>query len=296
MGYNDLGRLRIIRWARSRNLPTYIWGDSNILGDRPTVGRRIAKRRLLAWITKRVNGFLVCGELGRQFFVKYGARSHNIFACPPESAYADIQDIGDETARDVVAEYGVGSARRMILVNGRLAPEKRPDLALEAFCRIAANRPEWNIVFVGDGPLGDSLRASVPADLLERVHFAGFVSDPKHVAAFYRRSDLLLLASDADAWGIVVAEAASAGLALVTSNVVGAAKELVRDNVNGTIFAAGDLIELVKSLEWATSESNIDRLRLHSGNVFAGWREVSDPIRGLRAAIEHVGVVISAKD
>ena len=43
-GYNDAGRVRIIRWCYRHRIPLFLAGDSNILGDHPSVLRRTIKQ------------------------------------------------------------------------------------------------------------------------------------------------------------------------------------------------------------------------------------------------------------
>src|SRR5436305_1406530 len=51
-GYNDAGRLRIIRWCHRRGVPCFIWGDSNIFGDRATGMKLLLKRLYVGQIMR----------------------------------------------------------------------------------------------------------------------------------------------------------------------------------------------------------------------------------------------------
>ena len=56
LGYNDVGRLRLLRWTRRSGIPSYLWGDSNIRGDHATGLRRWLKRSPTAATAARVHG------------------------------------------------------------------------------------------------------------------------------------------------------------------------------------------------------------------------------------------------
>src|SRR5262245_39877003 len=73
-GYNDIGRLRIIRWCSRHGLPCLMCADSNVLGDTATGMRARAKRALVGRVMRWTRGVLVCGRLGREFFLRYGAK------------------------------------------------------------------------------------------------------------------------------------------------------------------------------------------------------------------------------
>ena len=76
------------------------------------------------------------------------------------------------------------------------------------------------------------------------------------IAGVYRSCDVLALTSETEAWALVVNEALAAGLAVVTSDVVGAADDLVRPGINGRTCRSGN----VESLREALLEVG-DRLR-----------------------------------
>jgi glycosyltransferase involved in cell wall biosynthesis len=105
------------------------------------------------------------------------------------------------------------------------------------------------------------------------------------VSAIYRASDVLVLPSDYEPWALVINEAAAAGMAIVSSNVVGAAAELVRENVNGKLFAPGDLHGLINSLLEITDAGVTDRMKATSAQVLTDWRQRGDPVDGLRQAL-----------
>ena len=291
MGYNDAGRLRTMRWCRRRGVPCYLFGDSNVHGD-TAVGfkrtvKRVALRRVLSWC----DGVLVCGSLGRRYFDRYGVADDHIFPFPYEPDYGLIGSLTPKEIAATAARFSLARGRRRIVYSGRLVDVKRVDLLIDAFAAIVAERPEWDLVIVGDGPLRATLEARA-APLAGRVTWAGFIDDQRTVSGIYRSCDVLVLPSDYEPWALVVNEAAAAGLAIVSSDVVGAAAELVRDGVNGRLFTPGDLPGLTTALRDVTAVGMTDRMRDASAVVLADWRKRGDPVDGLRAALRQAGVSV----
>jgi glycosyltransferase involved in cell wall biosynthesis len=291
LGYNDAGRLRVIRWCAARGLPCFLFGDSNIRGDRATGLRAVAKRAVVGWVVRRCAGVLPCGTLGRDYFVKYGADPARIFFVPYEPDYDLIRNLPAESIDRTRDRFGLGPGRRRLVYSGRLVPVKRVDLLIDAFVAIADRRPEWDLLIVGDGPLRAGLEARVPAPIRHRVIWTGFVGEQADVGALYRLGDVLVLPSDYEPWALVVNEAAAAGLAVVASDSVGAAAELVRDGVNGRTFPRGDLPALTAALLEVTDPAAIDGRRAASAAVLDDWRRRADPVRGLRDALGSVGAL-----
>jgi glycosyltransferase involved in cell wall biosynthesis len=290
-GYNDAGRMRVIRWCRRRGVPCFLFGDSNIRNDQATGLKAIAKRIIVGRAVRMCTGVMPCGTLGRAYFEKYGAKPDRVFYFPYEPDYDLPKRVSSADVEKAVEQFGLKAGRRRVVYSGRLVSYKRVDLLIDAFAAIAEERPEWDLLIVGDGPERAALEARVPAELKERVIWTGFLDDQAVVTALYKASDVLVLPSDVEPWAVVINEAAAAGLAIVASDVVGAAAELVHDDVNGQLFFAGHLGALVAALRDVTSAARVDVMKAASAAVLADWRARGDPVMGLRRALEFAGVL-----
>lgn len=286
-GYNDIGRLRIMRWCHRHRVPCLMQADSNIHSDRATGLRAWAKRQLLGKVVGWCDAILVCGRLGREYFLKYGSKPESLFISPYEPDYALIQSLTDQTIQQTQQRFSLDPKRRRIVYSGRLISIKRVDLVIDAFAAIAGHRPEWDLVIVGDGVLREELKSRVPEAIRNRVQWTGFLDDQAAISAIYRLSDVLVLASDHEPWAVVINEAVAAGMAIVASNVVGAAAELVQDGVNGKVFPPGDLAEFSRCLLDVTDSGKIDAMKRASADVLADWRRRGDPVEGFRRALEY---------
>jgi len=297
LGYNDAGRIRILHWCYRRGLPCLLFGDSNIRGDRATGSIAVIKRIVVGRVVKWAAALLVCGRYGRQYWSKYGARADCMFNFPYEPDYDLIRSLPVEKIAQIRERFNLRADRRRIVFTGRFVEAKRPQLLVDAFVEIARQRPEWDLVMVGaEDPallhLGRMpLQERVPAELRDRVIFTGFLEEQWMVSAIYRASDVLCLPSDSEPWALVINEAAAAGQAIVASEVVGAAAELVRDGVNGLVFPTRDLKALVAALLDVTAPDRIDAMRANSATVLADWRARGDPVDGLRSALKFVKVL-----
>ena len=290
-GCGDVGRLRILRWCHRRRIPCFLTGDCNIRSDHCGGLRRLVKRAVFRQAAAWSYGIMPCGQYGRALFERYGARSKPILLFPfvPDVELFENPpaDAIDSTRR----RFKLDAQRRRLLFSARLMRVKRPDLAIKAFAAIALGRPEWDLVIAGDGGLRRELEASVPAGLRDRIVWTGFIDDTRQLSGLYAQCDALLLPSDKEPWGVVVVEAAAAGLAIVTSDVVGASAELVDCDRNGAVFPAGDLDALTQALRHVTDRRHIDGLKSESRHVLREWLTSADPVMGFRAALMTCGVL-----
>jgi glycosyltransferase involved in cell wall biosynthesis len=291
MGYNDIGRLRMIRWCKHHRIPVFMFGDSNIYGDNRTGLPALVKKIVVGWVVRSCSGILACGSLGKRYFLKYGANPDRIFYYPYEPDYELIHSVPPATFIKIKEHLGFREDRRRLVYCGRLVSHKRVDLLFSAFLAIAHQRPEWDLVVIGAGPDRLKLKNMIPHDLSERVVWAGFLDDQSVVSAIYRSSDVLVLPSDFEPWALVINEAVCAGMAIISSNVVGASAELVRDGVNGKLFPPGDLKALTTAILDVTAPGATVPMRAASPGILADWRQRGDPVNGLRSALKSVGVL-----
>jgi glycosyltransferase involved in cell wall biosynthesis len=294
-GYNDSGRMRILRWCHRHGVACFVFGDSNIKADTARGVKGWLKRRVVGKVVRWCTGVMPCGTLGQAFFERYGARPEQVFFLPYEPDYELASSVSADVLEATRERFKLNAGRRRIVYSGRLEPFKRVDLLVDAFAAIADERPDWDLVIVGDGSERESLKARLPAALSDRVTWTGFIDDQKVVTSIYRLSDVLVLPSDFEPWAVVINEAAAAGLAIVASDVVGAAAELVREGVNGHVFPAGDLGRLKAALLDVTAGDRADAMKAASAAVLADWRRRGDPVAGLRRALEYAGVLLADK-
>lgn len=289
-GYASLGHMWLLRRLRRDGVVVLLRGDSNIRGDRVTGLRRWIKHRVLGHAIRQSTAVCAMGDFGRQFFERYGAKRDDIYYVPFEPDYEYFATRDDAAVDAFRREHGLREGAKQILYVGRFVPVKRIDLLIDAFAAIAKERPDWDLLLVGDGPLRESLAARLPAGLADRVTWAGFCKLPEVRAAFHV-SSVLALPSDYEPWALVINEAAVADLVIVASDVVGAANELVRDRESGRIFRHGDVGSLTECLKDITSLGRLDQYRTEIAPTLAAWREKADPVDGICRALRDHGVL-----
>lgn len=293
--YDHLAHLRGLAWCKRMNVPAFLYVDSNIHGDDPTPSRRAVKKRLIPWLYRRTRAIFVFGSCGRKFYERYGVPGEHCVYCPMEPDYAQIDAVTEADVEAARAAHGLSAERKRFMFCARMTQVKRPDLLIDAFVAIAQQRPDWDVLMVGEGPLRQGLMARVPEALRPRVIWTGFVSDQRRISALYRASHALVLPSDYEPWALVVNEAAAAGLPIVATSVVGAAAELVKDGVNGRTIPPGDVAALQEALLEISAPGASDRLGEGSRRVLAQWRAEADPVRQMTAALRRAGVGVEVQ-
>ncbi|MBD3183897.1 glycosyltransferase [Candidatus Poribacteria bacterium] len=92
----------------------------------------------------------------------------------------------------------------------------------------------WEIRIAGSGYFGTELKAIIPDNFKPKVKFLGKISNEK-MPEFWSEIDILLFPSLFDGWGMVVLEALSAGVPVISGDNVGAAREYIKNGCNGEV-------------------------------------------------------------
>ena len=129
---------------------------------------------------------------------------------------------------------------RAVISVGTLKARKCMDRTLEAFARLAGEYPDATLTIVGIGEMEAQLRARIAELGLEgRVTLTGGLPH-EEVLARMAKSDLFVLPSWGEGYGIVYIEAMAAGCIAVGAKGEGI-EDTITDGENGFLVPAGDI-------------------------------------------------------
>jgi glycosyltransferase involved in cell wall biosynthesis len=223
-------RPRVIFTEHGRHYPDVVSGR-----------RRLANRWLFDRMADRVNA--VCDFSARSLAEKDGFRRDRIEVIPngiDVPKYEAVTDVAAARCR-----LGLDPKRRYVACVARFHPVKDHHTLLHAFARVAASRPDSDLLLVGDGVLRPQLEALVQTLGLDgRVRFLGVRDD---VADILQVVDVFALTSVSEAASITLLEAMGAGRPVVVT-AVGGNPEIVRDGVDGLLVPRGDAEAIAEAL------------------------------------------------
>lgn len=289
LGHNHVAHARVVTHCRKVGIPCVLSTDANVRSPKlhgfgGIIARKFQQRTFIA-----AGAVAVHGQLGRLVVSRSGVSDAKIFTAPINPNFADFQSPSTAGIEAASQRYGFDATKTYTLFSGRLIDSKRPDMAIDAFADVSAARPNLSLVIAGDGALLQWLRFRVPRDLRHRVIFTGFIADPAELGALCAHMSVSLVPSEFEPWGSALTEAASAGMALIASDVVGAATELVQQGQNGFIVPMGDRGALSNALLACTEPGKLAAMRSRTREVFARWHSSNNTISGLHAALRAAG-------
>ena len=282
-GWNNYSHLRSMLHFKGR-IPVFFRGDSTLLDPRPA-SRVLARRVFLRWIYKHVDVAIAVGSNNRDYFQWCGVPTERIPVAPHAVDIGHFQDSDGASARQASVlrqELGIPQTSTVVVFAGKLHPKKDPRLLLEAF--IGSEAP-GHLVFVGSGVLEDELRTR--ARNRRDVHFLPF-QNQRAMPAVYRLGDLFVLPSrgPGETWGLAINEAMACGRAVVASTMVGGARDLVSERINGWVFEAGNVQKLTAILREAlTCDASILRAMGEAAARRSGSWSMEAAARGIELAV-----------
>lgn len=124
--------------------------------------------------------------------------------------------------------------------------------------------------------------------LPEGVELCGSAARSELMAQ-YRKSDALIFPTLCDGFGMVVTEAWSCGLPVITTDCAGAA-DLLKPGQNGLLIRAGDAQAISESLEWCLAHrGELRAMRDCAASTAANW-QWSDYRRSLAGVLRRSGL------
>ena len=124
-----------------------------------------------------------------------------------------------------------------IIAVGRLTKQKGFPILLQAF-RLVRKKLPCNLIILGDGEERSSLEnISRQLSIENDVAFLGFQNNPYKYLA---RSDIFVLSSRWEGFGIVIIEAMASRVPVISTRCPSGPEEIITDGLNGLLVPVGD--------------------------------------------------------
>lgn len=144
-------------------------------------------------------------------------------------------------------EKRIENLNRIICVS-RLVKYKRVEDLIWSFALVAKIDPQLSLLLVGRGPEEKNLKKIIKMlKINKRIRFLSNLKREDLISRI-KASKILCLPSEVEGFGIVVIEAAMAGVPYVVSDIP-VLKEITKNGKGGLIFKVADIKDLAKKLE-----------------------------------------------
>jgi len=161
-------------------------------------------------------------------WLKSRVSQNNGVVIPNPLVYPMVSSTPVVTPKDIISE-----ARKICLSVGRLSEEKRFSEIISAFNGVASKFPDWDLVFLGEGPERDHLERKVSSlGLQDRVYFPGRVGN---VSDWYFCAGAYVMNSRFEGFPNTLLEAMAYGLPVIRVDCDTGPKEIITDGIDGLL-------------------------------------------------------------
>lgn len=222
--------------------------------------RRFLMRGYENKIVKGSSAILAFGNKSKSFLIDRGANECRIVKTP--NAVPSINSI-EFSSINMEDRYPVNLKEKFnILCIARLIPVKGQEYLIKAIKKLVNNHPNIHLIIAGEGPMYKKL-----SKLIKNLNLENYVTIPGISVGemqkwdLYSNVDLVILPSvytrHAEAWGLVVNEAAMLSKCIITTDMTGVDGEIIRNGYSGVVVNEKDIEELASSIDKLISDDSL---------------------------------------
>jgi len=290
-GYSYLAYWGALAWAKRNKRKAIVINESHYL-DRP---RSYLKESIKRLFVSNCDAALVDGARHRDYTVSLGL--------PPERTFIKMgtgpvdvswyqERVSSIRKQKVEVCKDLGFPTKNFLFVGRFSPEKNIMSLLRTFKILKKHEArDWGLILVGNGPLREEITGFISNSNLNDVFLPGF-KQQEELVRYYAVSDVLVLPSISEPWGLVVSEAMASGLPVIVSTKCGCYPDIVHDGINGFSFdpmREDELQELM--LRVVRGDFNLEEMGRASLDII----EACSPERAASVIVDAVQFVLKDK-
>lgn len=208
--------------------------------------------------------FSTCEDMDR-LLVYYGAKKENIHRHNFSNYYeAEILELChlktfEDEKKKLYAELGFskGFTPFLLISVGKLISSKGFDMLSEALDKLDARSERWEDekkkkwehakCFIIGGDRGAE-QEMLDFKFNSKIIFLPFMGK-EELRKYYQIADVFVLPTRHDVWGLVIGEAMSCGLPVITTDMCLAGKAMIKEGENGYLVRVGDIEELADKIE-----------------------------------------------
>lgn len=270
-------------------VPIFFRGETH-LGLTRRRWKQALRDGLMALGSRYVSGYFAIGSENQVYYRSLGIPDDRIFHVPytvDNKRFIAAASLSPERRSAVRSRLGISADTVVVLYASKLMPRKHPDDVIRAIASLRAAGLDATALIVGTGEMEHTLQQLARDLETDGVIFAGFVNQAE-LPEVFAASDIFVLPSEDEPWGLVINEAMCAGLPILAGRGVGAAPDLVVDNVNGFRITADDAKSLADTLRPLILDKSLrQKFGSESLRIIGQWsfRECKE---GILRAIESV--------
>ena len=241
--------------AKITGIKVILWSEG-IESARSLLGKVIEP--ITKYVVKKAEAIVVPGVMSKNFHVNLGAEPQKIFIAwdsIDNEKYFKKSPNFIKNKKPLKKALGLQN-KKIILYVGQLIERKGLLYLIEAYQKLRGVRNDICLVVVGSGSMKDKLENICKDRGLKDVHFMGWVSEEEKIKYYYI-SDLFVLPTLKDVWGLVANEAMACGLPIIATKAAGCSADMIISGENGFIVEEANTEQLYLAMKKILSNEKL---------------------------------------
>lgn len=233
-GWDNFASYYAAWWCKKNNVKLTLWSGSTLYEKS---WRRTLTKPPVKWLIRRCDDFISYGTRASEYLISLGAKKNKIqpFYNTVDIAYFQKStQLNLEQKNKIKKNLGI-KTKHVLMFNGQLIERKGIYELIDGFQLYQKTNTDISLLIVGSGREEEKIKQIIQANKIKNIFFSGFIQY-NQLPQYYAISDLFILPSHEEVWGLVINEAMSCGLPIITNHAVGASVDLVKHGQNGYIM------------------------------------------------------------
>ena len=261
-GWNSIYYLKSIIYSFFYSKILILRVENNLLKKENSF-KKFFKKIFFFLFFKFFDYFLYIGKQNYQFYRRSGVTKEKLLPAP---YFVDNNFFKPKNKKNNIKKKD----EIVFIFSGKFIERKKPMDILKALNSPILKKYNYKFIFLGEGKLKKKCIEFCKKNGLTNVIFFGFVNQ-KQIGKYYNFSDVVVMPSEYETWGLSINEAMASGCACIVSKETGCGKDLIRTkgkNKNGLIFNCGDIDSLsLKIKNFLDNKKKISKWKKNSINI-----------------------------
>lgn len=266
--------------------PFILWSESTI---NEKSWRRTVSLPLVKFMVRHSDAYIAIGTRAREYFTCLGAKLQKIFVAYSTvdiECFKNKSNILKEKRNKLKEKMGI-KTNGVITYSGQLIERKGLFYLLQAYKKLRNDCQDVSLLILGYGPQEKRLKEICKEENIENVFFTGFI-EYNDLPTYYVVSDLLVLPSLEETWGLVINEAMACGLPIITTDKVGASVDLVKEGINGYIIEEKNIAQLYEAMKKIVLNLSLQKKMGEQSRKIIEDFGLDNQVSGFVSAIKYV--------
>lgn len=237
-GYDNYQYWESLLYTKVFRKKSVFWNGSTLLSSR---SKNKIVNSIKHFFINQFDSYYTYGSKASEYLISFGANNQKIIT--------GINTVDTEYYKAHTSNTTVNTKTKQFLFIGQILERKGLLNTIKAFQHVDSKN--WHFTIIGTGPDEKKLKDFIEQEgLSKHISFVGY-KQKEEILNYFSQSEILLMPSYREVWGLVLNEGLSSGLFCLSSKYAGATFDLIKNNINGLIIDPFNVEEYALKLEEA---------------------------------------------